>query len=100
MSTDPNQVTTVRIHNRTYQVRSSDPGYVKELAQYVDTTMKEVFENTPAVDSLKVAVLAALNIADDYFSARQELESVEKEVKWKSEKISVLLDPFVGVESP
>ena len=99
MSTDPNQVTTVRIHNRTYQVRSSDPNYVKELAQYVDTTMTGVFENTPAVDSLKVAVLAALNIADDYFSAKQELESMEQSVKLKSEKINVLLDPFLRVES-
>lgn len=99
MKTDPNQVTTVRIHNRTYQVRGSDPDYVQELARYVDTTMTGVFENTPAVDSLKVAVLAALNIADDLFSAKQELESMESEVRLKSEKISVLLDPFLGAES-
>ena len=100
MSEDSKQVTAVKIFNQTYQVSSGDdPEYVKQLARYVDKMMAEVFENTPAVDSLKVAVLAALNIADECFAARQELETLDDTVTEKSEEIITLLDPLVGSRS-
>ena len=100
MSEDSKQVTAVKIFNQTYQVSSGDdPEYVKQLARYVDKVMAEVFENTPAVDSLKVAVLAALNIADECFAARQELETLDDTVTEKSEEIITLLDPLVGSRS-
>ncbi len=100
MGEDSKQVTAVKIFNQTYQVSSGgDSEYVKQLARYVDKVMAEVFENTPAVDSLKVAVLAALNIADECFEARQELETLDDTVTGKSEEISTLLDPLVGSSS-
>ena len=100
MGEDSKRVTTVKIYNQTYQLRSGgDPEHVKRLAQYVDETMTGVYENTPAVDSLKVAVLAALNIADDYFSAKLKLDHLEEAVTEKSEKIITLLDPLVGPKS-
>ena len=100
MNEESNQVTTVNIHNQTYQVRSGgDPEYIKRLAKYVDETMAEVFESTPSVDSIKVAVLAALNIADDYFSTQDELNSLEEAVSEKSEKLITLLDPLTGTKS-
>ena len=50
----------------------ADPGYVEELAAYVDAQMREVSRSAGAVDSVRVAVLAALNIADECFRlARQ-----------------------------
>jgi len=96
---DSNQVTTVKIYHQTYQVRSGDdPEYIKRLAQYVDETMTEVFESTSSVDSIKVAVLAALNIADDYFSTQDELNRLEEAVSEKSEKLITLLDPLTGTK--
>ncbi len=101
MSEDSKQVTAVKIFNQTYQVSSGgDPEYVKQLARYVDKMMTDVFEKTPAVDSLKVAVLAALNIADECFSAQHQLETLDDTVTEKSEKMSTLLDPLVDSESP
>jgi cell division protein ZapA len=100
MGEDFNQVTTVKIYNQTYQVRSGgDPEYVKRLAKYVDETMTEVFEGTPSVDSIKVAVLAALNIADDYFSTKDELDSLQEAVSEKSERLITLLGPLTGTRS-
>jgi len=97
---DSNRVTTVKIYKQTYQVRSGDdPEYIKRLAQYVDETMTEVFESTSSVDSIKVAVLAALNIADDYFSTQDELNRLEEAVSEKSEKLITLLDPLTGTKS-
>jgi len=97
MGGDSKQVTAVKIFNQTYQVSSGDdPEYVKQLARYVDKVMTEVFENTSAVDSLKVAVLAALNIADERFAAQRQLETLDDTVTEKSEEMITLLDPLVG----
>ena len=99
MGEDSNQVTTVKIYHQTYQVRSGDdPEYIKRLAQYVDETMTEVFESTSSVDSIKVAVLAALNIADDYYRAQETLERRENEIKQRaqdlSERLLAALEPL------
>ncbi len=97
---DSNQVTSVTIYNQTYQIRSGDdPDYVERLAKYVNERMTEVSELTPTVDSLKVAVLSALNIADECFSAKEKLNNFEEKVREKSEKMSKLLEPFVDVGS-
>ncbi len=100
MGEDSKQVTAVKIFNQTDQVSSGgDPEYVKQLARYVDKVMTEVFEKTSAVDSLKVAVLAALNIADERFAARRQLETLDDTVTEKSEEMITLLDPLVGSRS-
>ena len=62
--------TRVNIYGRTYSLRGhSDPGYLEELAAVVDRKMREVAEVTGTADTLKVAILASLNIADDYLQA-------------------------------
>ena len=100
MGENSKQVTAVKIFNQTYQVSSGDdPEYVKQLARYVDKVMTEVSEKTSAVDSLKVAVLAALNIADESFVARNQLETLDDTVTEKSEEMISLLDPLVGSRS-
>ena len=100
MGEESNKVTTVKIYKQTYQVRSGgDPEYIKRLAKYVDETMTDVFESTPSVDSIKVAVLAALNIADECFSTKDELDRLEEAVCEKSEKLITLLDPLTDTKS-
>lgn len=100
MDEDSDQVTTVKIYNQTYQLRSGgNPEYVKRIAQHVDKTMTDVFESTSSVDSIKVAVLAALNITDAYFSAKNELDTLEKAMSEKSEKLIAVLDPLTGTKS-
>ena len=100
MAKESGQVTAVQICNQTYQLRSGDdPEHVRKLARYVDQRMNEVFERTPTVDSLKVAVLTALNIADEYFSLQREMESIDGKVLKRAEKLNALLEPFVESES-
>ena len=63
----------VEIFGQTYAVQAgADPGYVEQLAAYVDAQMREVSRAAGAVDSVRVAVLAALNIADECFRLRAE----------------------------
>ena len=86
-------LTKVRILNQLYSIRSDDdPAYVRRLAEFVDEKLKQVSEATPSVDTLKVAILAALNIADELFRAR-EIGNADHE--WYHQKISecnLLLD--------
>ena len=90
------QVVTVTIFKRTFPVRSGDnPEYVHELARYVDEKMSDLAEQTLTVDTFKIAILAALNIADDYFSSREELEQLEHRVSDSTSRLTELLtSPF------
>jgi cell division protein ZapA len=68
----------VEIFGQSYAVKAgADPGYVEKLAAYVDERMKDVSRASGAVDSLRVAVLAALNIADECSRLRQRVEEAE-----------------------
>ncbi len=77
MSEKPNLV-HVEIFGQTYAVKAgADPGYVERLAVFVDEQMKDVSRASGAVDSLRVAVLAALNLADECFRLRRALEEAQ-----------------------
>ena len=65
-------VVTVEIAGQRYPIRSGlDANYVAELAAYVDQKMRAASDAAPATDRLGLAVLVALNLADEYFRARQ-----------------------------
>jgi len=65
--------TAVTIFGRTYHLRGDGDGeYLVELADIVDRKMREVAEATGTADTLKVAILASLNIADDYLKAGRD----------------------------
>ena len=60
------QTVEVKIYNQTYTIRGdSNSDYIMQLAEYVDRRMKEVSAGTLTADSLRVAILTALNIADE-----------------------------------
>jgi cell division protein ZapA len=61
-----NNSVRVEIFDQGYNLRGSDAEYVLKLAEYVDSKMRAVAEQTHTVDTARLAVLAALNIADEY----------------------------------
>jgi cell division protein ZapA len=70
------QAVSVDIYDQVYNLRGIDPAYIERLAQIVDAKMRAVSAHGNTVDSLRVAVLAALNIADELCTARQRLDSL------------------------
>jgi len=56
----------VEIFDQAYNLRGTDPDYILKLAEYVDSKMRAVAEATNTIDTVRLAVLAALNIADEY----------------------------------
>ncbi len=82
----------VEIYDQSYNLRGSDPEYIQKLADYVDAKMRAVAEHTSTVDSLRVAVLAALNIADELMTLKGKYESVSSEYTDRAAHLRNALD--------
>ncbi|MFZ3263095.1 MAG: cell division protein ZapA [Terriglobales bacterium] len=85
----------VEIFDQVYNLRGSDAGYILQLAEYVDGKMRAVSEQTSTVDSVRLAVLAALNIADEYHLLKRSLEAPSPEVRERASKLSSALDEIL-----
>jgi cell division protein ZapA len=88
----------VEIFDQTYSLRGSDPDYIEKLAEYVDSKIRAVAEQTTTVDSLRLAVLAALNIADEYHLLKRKYDSVASEYSRRALDLSGALDEALGEE--
>jgi cell division protein ZapA len=62
---DASGYTTVSIYDQAYHLRGQNPDHIRQLAELVDSKMRAVAAQGRTVDSLRVAVLAALNLADE-----------------------------------
>ena len=89
----------VEIFDQVYNLRGSDADYIIKLADYVDGKMRAVSEQTATVDSVRLAVLAALNIADEYHLMRRRLEASTPEAQQRASKLAHALDEIL-MESP
>jgi cell division protein ZapA len=100
MENSPSQAYKVVIYNQTYSLRSDhDPEYIHQLAAHVDRRMNEIARATMTVDSLRVAILAALQIADELYQTRREMKETEEEIAERSTKYAELLDQFLRTDS-
>jgi cell division protein ZapA len=95
------RVVHVEIHGQRYPVRSSlEQAYVAELAAYVDEKMRLAMRECPQGDSLKIAVLAALNIADEFFRARDDVRSDRDSLAHRTAELERMLDLALGIAEP
>ena len=79
----------VEIFGQSYTVRAgTEPGYVEQLAGFVDSQMREVSRGAGAVDTVRIAVLAALNIADELFQTRSRVRDAEQTAGHRAEKLA------------
>ena len=92
-----NDSISVEIFGQTYSVRGEgDPDYLAELARFVDTRMREVAAQVATVDPMKIAILAALNIADEFSRFRKQREDAAGIWLEKTEEISARLSKVIG----
>jgi cell division protein ZapA len=70
------QTINVSIYDQIYHLRGVDPAHIEQLAAIVDAKMRAVSAHGNTVDSLRVAVLAALNIADELAMLRAHCEQL------------------------
>jgi cell division protein ZapA len=82
----------VEIYDQSYNLRGTDPEYIFKLAEYVDLKMRSVAEQTQTVDSLRLAVLAALNIADEYHVLKRKYDAIASETQQNTSRLSGALN--------
>ena len=100
MSDDAERIVPVVIHGQRYPVKSAlNPAYVAELAAYVDEKIRVASDENQTNDSLRVAVLAALNLADEVFRYRQDRAQSVGALESRAGEIERLVDAALA-ETP
>src|SRR5271168_4200218 len=96
---------SVDIYDQTYHLRAHDPDYIQKLANTVDAKMRAVSANGNTVDSLRVAVLAALNIADELMRLQEHcrllrgtMSETQTTLRSRAISLSGLLDSVLDEE--
>jgi cell division protein ZapA len=90
----------VEIYNQTYNIRSDgDTEYIIQLAEFVDGRMREISSGTLTVDSLKVAILAALHIADELHRLKHLHEQADSQLAARSSECAEMLDRLLKVRN-
>jgi cell division protein ZapA len=87
------RVVTVEIQGLRYPIRSAlDEQYIIELAGYVDAKMARAAHEVPTGETLKIAVLAALNVADELFRARSAVPPDRTEIARRAHELERFVD--------
>jgi cell division protein ZapA len=90
-------VITVEIGGQRYPIRSGlDERYVTELAAYVDQKMRAAAHSAPESDILGLAVLVALNIADEYFRARDQQTTAQGDLTERAMRLERIVDEVLS----
>ena len=87
------QVVSVEIRGQRYPIRSDlDAKYVNGLARIVDEKIRAASESSPSGDSLRLAVIAALNIADELFRCQDVQNARRGALAERTEALERLVD--------
>jgi len=83
----------VSILNQKFIIKSeADERYVQKVADYVNKKIYDIMSGTKSVSTLSVAILAALNMADDFFKIRIEKKDENGNLEKKLKEIIALID--------
>ena len=93
MANEPSRIVTVEIMGRRYKIKSAlDIEYITELASYVHEKIQSATELSTGGDTVRIAVLAALNIADEYFRARDTGADLGDDLQKRAIAIEQIVD--------
>ncbi len=86
METKKDNYVKVNIHDQEYTVKAqADPDYIKNVARYVNEKMDEVERSLPNKQaSIRIAILAAMNITDELFSNSLAKNKLQKNIHAKT----------------
>jgi len=87
------KIVEIEIYGQKYRIKvkgEEDEKYIGRLTSYVDQKIREIASQSNSADLLKVAVLAALNIADEYTLCRQQLDQLNDIIGQMEQEIESL----------
>lgn len=84
----------IEVFGQEYSIKSDDgdEDHVKRIAQYINEKIKDILSNTDVTTRFNVAILAALNIAHDYFSLKEDHEKLIEAIEGRSKKLIQYID--------
>jgi len=86
----------VVIYDQEYSMRGDlNQEYIQKLAHYLDAKMRSIAERTRTVDTLRVAILAALNVADEYHQLKARYDEVTQHMDRKVGEYTAALDKIL-----
>ena len=95
MAKEPQSIRVV-IYDQEYFMRGDlNEEYIQKLARYLDTKMRSIAERTRTVDTVRVAILAALNVVDEYHQLKARHEEVTEHMDQKVGEYSAVLDQIL-----
>ena len=87
----------IKVFGQTYTVKTdAEENYIQDVAKYVNEKMEEVLKKTKSVSTLNVAILTALNIADDLLKEKEKRISLLREVEAKSKDLVEKIEIKMG----
>ncbi len=87
----------IKVFGQTYTVKTdAEEDYIHEVAKYVNEKMEEVLKKTKSVSTLNVAILTALNVADDLLREKEKRTALLQEVEAKSRDLVEKIDIKIG----
>ena len=95
MAKNPEGIRVV-IYDQEYFMRGDlDKEYIQQLARYLDDKMRSIATRTRTVDSLRVAILAGLNVADEYHQLKAKHDATTQRVDQKVGEYTQVLDQLL-----
>ena len=89
-------ITTVTIFGRDYKIKGiADENYILEMAKFVDAKMRELSNDSQIPSTERVAILTALNIADELFQEKRKTSEAFSSVEERADQLMTLLDERV-----
>jgi len=83
----------IKVFGQTYTVKTdAEEDHIQEVARYVNGKIDEVLKKTRSVSTLNVAILTALNIADDLLREKEKRMALLREIEQKSEDLAEKID--------
>jgi len=87
----------IKVFGQTYAVKTdAEEGHIQEVARYVNEKMDEVLKKTRSVSTLNVAILTALNIADDLLKEKENRAAILREIEVRSKDLADKIDIQIG----
>jgi cell division protein ZapA len=89
----------IKVFGQTYTVKTdAEEGHIQEVARYVNEKLDEVLRKTRSVSTLNVAILTALNIADDLLKEKEKRAALLREIEMRSKDLAEKIDLRLGGE--
>ncbi len=89
----------VEIFDQTYHIRGDvDEAYMEELARYVDEKLRAVAGSARSMDAHRLAVLAALNLADELYTERRRNHDLEKQLRPRAQRALLMIEGVLQAE--